>query len=393
MESTAAARNEIDVLFVVNSLSPGGTEQSTLLLAPLLRVLGVNVTMVTMKDAPHDLTDEAVAQGTPVIKLERRAFVHQVRELRSLITARRPQIVHTALFEADQLGRLASAFTGVPVISSFVSTPYDPERLRDPNLTRWKVEITRLLDAVTARLFVKRFQAVSEGAKLVNSRALHLPESRTVVTERGRDSSALGECTVERRTSVRRSLEIADRTPLILNLGRIEYSKAHVDLIAAMSVLQTVYPDATALIAGKEGAASGKVRQAIQSADAASAVRLLGHRSDIGDLLCAADVLVISSRFEGTAGVALEAMAVGTPIVSTDLPGLKGILDHERNCVLVSVGDPESIARGIQRVLGDPELAARIAAEGKREFAERFTLDASTQRLAEFYRTVCEVPK
>jgi glycosyltransferase involved in cell wall biosynthesis len=383
--------DEIDVLFVVNSLNPGGTEHSISMLAPLLREMRVRTTVVTMKDAPHDMTSEAVAAGTPVIQLRRAPFLHQLRELRALITTPPvPRVVHTSLFEADQMGRLAAAFTGVPVISSFVSTPYVDARLLDPSLTRWKVEATRVIDALTAHLFVKRFQAVSEGTKLVNARALHLAERRITVAERGRDERTLGECSAERRNRVRHSLDIADDAPLVLNLGRLEYSKAQADLVSAMALLRTTLPELVSLIAGKDGAASGSVQEAIRSADMSSRVRLLGHRSDVGDLLCAADVLVISSRFEGTAGVALEAMAVGTPIVSTDLPGLSGILEGERNCVLVRAGSPGSIAEGVRRVLSDPELAARLSREGQREFAERFTLDAAAQRLADLYRSVCE---
>jgi glycosyltransferase involved in cell wall biosynthesis len=114
---------------------------------------------------------------------------------------------------------------------------------------------------------------------------------------------------------------------------------------------------------------------------------LLGHRSDVGDLLSAADVLAISSHFEGTAGAAVEALALRTPIVSTDLEGLHGVIEHEHNAVVVPPGDPEVLAAGIARVLDDNELADRITRRGYQDFVQRFTLDAAAKRLTTLYES------
>ncbi len=377
------------VLFVIDSLTPGGTEQSTVQLAPYLRDLGIDLTIVTLKSAKHDLRDEARAAGIEVIGLRASRRGSQLRELRNLIRSREPDIVHTALFEADQLGRLAAWRSGIPVVSSFVNTPYEAVRLADPNVRRWKLLLVRSIDAFTARYFVDRFHAVSEGVKLANARALRLPSDRIEVAERGRHASLAGSCTAERRARARASLELDADSPVLLNLGRLEHQKGQADLVEATIALADRNLGCVVLIAGKEGSASESVRRALDGDHEAQAhVRLLGHRSDVVDLLCAADVLVISSRFEGTAGVALEAMAVGVPIVSTDVVGLRGILEHERNAVLVPVGNPRALAAGIERLLDDPALRARLVCAGKQDFGSRFTLDVAAQKLAAFYEGV-----
>ena len=377
------------VLYVIDSLAPGGTERSTIVLAPHLRELGVDATVVTLRSADHDLTDEAEASGIDVKRLRSGSFVGRERELRRLVRSGEFDVVHTALYSADQLGRVAAWGTGVPVVSSFVNTPYDESRLSDPNVKRWKLRAVQTVDAITGRLMVDRFHAVSEGAKVANAHALRIPEDRVTVAERGRDAAVLGSRTEERRRASRSALALPDNAQVVLNLGRQDHQKAQTILISAASILSAFHPNLVVLIAGKDGSASVDVRRSL-SVDpiAADHVRLLGHRTDIGDLLCAADVVAISSHFEGTAGAALEAMALSTPIVSTDLIGLRGVLQSDWNAVLVPWGDPGQLAAGIAGVLDDPALADRLASQGHEDFVDRFTLDAAAERLRDLYESV-----
>jgi glycosyltransferase involved in cell wall biosynthesis len=379
----------VKVMFVLDSLAPGGTEHSTVLLAGELVARGHDITIATMKAAEHELDATATASGVSVVRLHPGRFLAQVRELHGLISEQKPDVVHTALFNADQLGRLAAIGTRAPVISSFVNTPYEAARLTDPNVRRWRLRTLQLVDAITGRLLVTRFHAVSEGTKKANAAALWLRLKRVTVAERGRDTASLGERTEERRQATRAQLGIGPDTPVALNLGRLEHQKAQVDLIRAANIVRVHHPDFRLWIAGKNGSATTAVNAELDARPNWDAsIRLLGHRTDVGDLLGAADVLVISSHFEGTAGVALEAMAVGTPIVSTAVVGLEGVLEHERNAILVEVANPAALAAGIERLLDDPALAARLARAGVADFYARFTMEAGTDRLLDLYRSV-----
>jgi glycosyltransferase involved in cell wall biosynthesis len=376
------------VLSIIDSLTPGGTERSTVFLAPHLQELGVDTTIVTLRAAEHDLTPEAEESGIAVRRLESQTFLRRVRELRAIVRTGDFDLVHTALYKADQVGRVACWGTGVPVVSSFVNTPYDSSRLADPNVNKWKLRGVQLIDAFTGRFMVKQFHAVSEGTKTANAQALRIPHRRVTVAERGRDPALLGERSDERRRSARAALQVPDDAPVVLNLGRQDHQKAQSVLIAATAILLRSHPELIVLIAGKDGSASRDIQRALADDPvAASHIRLLGHRSDVGDLLSAADVLAISSHFEGTAGAAVEALALRTPIVSTDLEGLHGVIEHEHNAVVVPPGDPEVLAAGIARVLDDNELADRITRRGYQDFVQRFTLDAAAKRLTTLYES------
>ena len=166
-------------MFLINSLGGGGAERSTALVLPYLRDLGIDPTVVTLYRSEHGTDEERVrAQGFEVAVLRAGDFRGRLRELRHLLRERRPAVLHTALYDSDILGRVASWRLPVRGVSSLVSTPDDEERKKDPSLDRRKIASVQTLDAITALLFVDRIQAVSLGAANANSKALRYPMSR-----------------------------------------------------------------------------------------------------------------------------------------------------------------------------------------------------------------------
>jgi glycosyltransferase involved in cell wall biosynthesis len=377
------------VMFVIDSLGASGAEHSTAAMMPILQGRGHDVSAATLYDAGFGDEERIRDKGFDVRPLRAQSFVGRVRELRRRIRAERPDVVHTALFSGDMVGRLASWRTGTRVVSSLVNTTYDTSRTSDPNLRRWKLWTVQLIDAVTARLFVDRFHAVSEGVADVNARDLRFPRSGIDVVHRGRSRDRLGVWSSERRAAVRASLGVSPTDPVVIAVGRQEHQKAHVDLVAATERLLEAVPDVRVFIVGREGNASRALAASLERHPAAAgAITLLGHRHDVPDLLCAADVLAIPSLYEGTAGVALEAMALRCPVVCTDLAGVKGVLTHESNAVLVPVSDPTSMADALTRVLSDRLLADRLREAGVTDFEQRFTIDVAAHAMEAFYADV-----
>ena len=145
-------------------------------------------------------------------------------------------------------------------------------------------------------------------------------------------------------------------------------------------------------VAGRDGNASPDIQSALaEHPAAANRTRLLGHRDDVGDLLAAADLFVMPSKYEGTAGAALEAMAMSLPIVVTDVEGLRGVLAHDRNAVLVPVGDRAALADAILRLIDDPVHAHEIARRAKADFDDRFRLDRSVAAMIALYRRTIDM--
>ena len=376
------------VMFLLDSLGAGGAERSTAVLLPRLVALGIDVSVVTLYTAAEGSEQEVREAAVPVRVLARGNYLRRVRAMRAILRSQRPDVLHTALYAADQIGRLAAAGTPTKVISSFVNVPRT-RATTPPGKSVWKATIVNLIDAVTGHLFVDRFHAVTAGVARLYARAYRIRPAKITVIERGRDTAAFGERSQQRREQVRTSLGLGSSIPVILAAGRLEHQKAHGDLVTVMESVVQRHPEAVLLIAGREGNASHELRAQIAATPSVSQhVRLLGHRADVFDLLAAADVMALSSHYEGTAGIALEAMALGTPIVSTRLDGMEGILVHDTNALLVGIGDVPAMAAAIDRLIADPALGTRLAQASRRDFLDRFTLDRSAGRMAAFYADV-----
>ncbi len=378
------------VLFVITSLGAGGTERSTALLLPLLRSRGIEATVVCL--VRRDVGDEqtVIDGGFDVRFLGSSRFLGRVRELRSVVRDVDPALVHTAVFDADQVGRLSALGTGVPVLGSLVNTPYVAERLADPNISRAKLSLVRGIDALTARTLTSHFHAVTEGVAADAVTSLGIGPERITVVERGRDPEVLGSRSATRRSRVRAGLGLDPGAEMILAVGRQEHQKGHVHLVEALALLVHRRPDAMVVIAGRPGNATAALEDAISRTALSARVRRLGHRDDVADLLSAADVFALPSRYEGTAGAAIEALALETPVVATDLAGTRGVLVDADNARLVPVGDPPALARALAATLEDPAAAIDRARRGRALFEERFTLSGSADRMVALYAAVAE---
>jgi glycosyltransferase involved in cell wall biosynthesis len=370
------------VLYVIDSLMPGGAETSLAAMAPHLRSAGVALEVAYLQNG-WGLQPELEAAGAVLFDLSgtggRPGWFSRVKEL---ARARRPDLVHTTLFESDIVGRTAAAVAGLPVVSSLVNIAYGRQHRDDPGLRTSRVVMAQLTDAATARL-VTRFHAVSRHVADAMSRRLAIRRTRIEVIPRGRDPALLGTRTPERRSAVRSRLEIPPGTALVLAAARHERQKGLDVLIEAMPAVLRRIP-ALLLVAGREGNQSEALRGLVTRHGLEPAVRFLGARDDVADLLCAADAFAFPSRWEGLPGAVLEAMALGAPIVSADIGPVRELVD-EQHALLVPPDRPEVLAEALIAALEDRDAAAERAHAAHARFMDNFTVDRAAERMVTLY--------
>ena len=373
------------VLYVIESLGEGGTERSLAELLPPLTAAGVEAEVVCLFDR-SGAREEVAARCIPVTVLPAGGWARRMMALRRSLAVSRPDLVHTMLFRADLAGRLAAVGRGVPVLGSLVSTPYDPVRLRDPGVRRWRLARARLADAVTARWLCDHFHAVSHAAKEAAVAALGVAPERVTVIPRGRDPERLGRPSPERRRRARAALGLGEDEEVAVHAGRHEFAKGLPNLIAAVAELAPRRPRLRVWIAGREGALTGELERRIAAAGLGERVRVLGHRDDLPEVLAAADLFVFPSLYEGLPGAVIEAMALGLPVVASDIPPVREVVEPDASALLVPPGDPESLAAAIDAMLTDRARAAAFGRRGREIFEERFTLERSVKGMLELYR-------
>lgn len=160
--------------------------------------------------------------------------------------------------------------------------------------------------------------------------------------------------------------------PLVLCVGRLAPQKGYELLVAALPHLG----DAVVAVAGE-----GPLRPWLQRT--APQVRLLGSRDDVPDLLAAADVVVLPSRWEARSLTAQEAMLAGRPLVATAVGGTPGLVQD--GAVLVPPDDARALGQAVRALLDDPQRAARLGARAREVAATWPTAAQSQQQLLAAY--------
>jgi glycosyltransferase involved in cell wall biosynthesis len=379
----------VRVLHVINGLGAGGAERSLSELLPVLRDAGVDSAVACLWRKPEGVHDSVVAAGFPVHVVGSQK-ARAVRRLRGLIHGWRPDVVHTTIFEADVLGRLAAAGTPATVLTSLVNTTYDGVKVADAGLNPAKLLAVRTLDAWTARHLTDHFHAVSGAVRDSAVQHLGVARERVSVVERGRDLARLGNPSASRRRRTRAGLGLSADAQVVLNVGRQEPQKDHLTLLEAMAKLVPSRPRLTLLQAGRTGKCTPDLERAVDELGLADHVHFLGHREDVGDLHAAADVFAFPSVYEGLGGSVLEAMAMRTPIVVSDASALVEVVEGGRGGLVVPVGDSSALAVSIARLLDEPETASALREQAHEIFLDGFTLERSAGRMVQLYRSLAE---
>jgi glycosyltransferase involved in cell wall biosynthesis len=377
----------IKLLYLINGLGPGGAERSLVEMLPFFRAAGIETTVVCLRDRKHN-ADAAVREQCSLRYLNARAMRGWVPELRRLVRELQPNLIHTTIFEADLAGRLAAAGTGVPVLTSIVNTAYDPVRLGDPNVRRWALLFSRELDGLTARRLTTHFHAITEAVKESAVRALRLRPERITVIPRGRDAGRLGSATPERKREARHRLGLDPEASIIVNVGRQEYQKGQSYLLEAMATVVGVHPRARLLIVGREGHATPGLQAKLAEHGLEGHVDFVGFRTDIPDFLAAADIFAFPSLYEGLGGAVIEAMALGLPVVASEIGPLREVVEHDGSGYLFAPGEPAELARRLISLIEHPETASRFGNRGRVLFEEKFTIARNAERMIELYRSI-----
>ena len=219
---------------------------------------------------------------------------------------------------------------------------------------------------------IGRFVAAEEGC----------PRAKMVLIPNGVREDALRPAGDGR--AKRRELGLPPDTPVIGAVSRLAWKKGIRHLIEATPHILESSPNAHVVIAG-----DGPLRAELEANADALGVRdrvlFLGSRSDTIELMAAFDVFVLPSVVEGMSNALLEAMAVGRPVVVTDVGGNPEVAVDGETGLVVPPADPPQLAASIVKLLEAPELAAEMGAAGRRRVLEHYQIDVMTRRIEALY--------
>lgn len=189
------------------------------------------------------------------------------------------------------------------------------------------------------------------------------------------------------RAVVRAGLGAAPDDVCLLAVASLHRRKGLDVLLAALADLSQrgLRPSLWVAGEGPEGATLERLAEQLELADR---VRWLGRRDDVADLLAAADLFVLPSRREGLGVAALEAMALGRPLVASAVGGLGEAVRDGETGLLVPPDDAAALAGALARLLRDPELRRRLGEAGPPRIARRYAADAMVEAYERVYEEV-----
>ena len=263
-------------------------------------------------------------------------------------------------------------------VPRLVRTEHLPDVITDPGQRRHHAEGVALVD---------RIVCVSAAAA-ASFAAAGIPADRLAVIRNG-----LWERPPSRsRGAVRAALGADASQPVVLTTARFTPQKDHAALIDALPAVLAVHPALRVWLAG-HGPLEDELRRQVAQRGLADVVRFLGQRDDVPDLLAAADLFVLPSRFEGLPLAALEAMAAALPVVATRVGGTdEAVLDGVTGR-LVPPGDPQALGAAIAASLSRPAEAARLGAAGRERFGGAFTASRMADETARLYEALGVAPQ
>jgi glycosyltransferase involved in cell wall biosynthesis len=375
----------VRVFNVITKLSAGGAQETVLRYCSRLDKTRWRATLVAgSDDSPEgSLVGEANRLGVVQIVLpslrrdvrpwaDLRAFVEMVR----LFRCERPDIVHTHSSKAGLLGRLAARVAGIPVI---VHTVHGWSFHDDmPRIARCiAIAIERLAARWSSALVVVTRRDEEVGLE----ERIGYPEQYALIRS-GIEVNAYDHSPGAKRRA-RALLGLREGVPLVGTVTRLSRQKDPSALLGAIRRVVDSRPDAHCVIVG-DGPLRHAVETSVERLGLRHHVTLLGHRDDVAALLPGLDVFVLSSRWEGLPRVVVEAMAAGVPVVATDAGGVAEVVENDRSGVLVPVGDVDGLASGVLRILEEPGLGTRLAAEASRQ-VKQFDSTEMIDRLEDLY--------
>lgn len=321
------------MLFVINHLRRGGAETQLLGVVGAAVEAGHDVRIATLL-AGNDFEDRVSALGVEVLSPREDSGSWSLRHLWWLARRARewrPDVTVAFLLQATLFTRALNIW----VRPSRKVSSMRNERLESALRSLFYRWTCRADDCVVAN-------SASAAARLRESKTVPVSTPLTVVYN-GLDARALREQNTVSRDHVRETLGVPESAILFLGVGRLSSQKNWALLARALASVPD--DDRVAVVAGT-GELEADLRTLAEELGVGRRLSFVGLRNDVADLMIAADCLVLTSDYEGTPNVVLEAMALGLSVIATDVGACRELLTRPDD-VIVPPGDEQAFATAL----------------------------------------------
>lgn len=327
---------------LIDGFSNAGAQRLVAYFAGQARINGVKVTAVGLNEPKSRvICDELERQGAriEIFPAKKLSDLKRVGRLARFLRSEKFDVIQTHLSYANILGSAAGRIAGIPVVATLHTSNYKNQFYR-PVVFRTEMAMLRFASA--------KVIAVAKAVADVYRPFLGGKEIAVIPNP----VQPVPEISKQQRIEIRSQFLPGQEAPLLIAVGRLTAPKGYTDMLRAFEEVLAIHADARLIIAGA-GEEYNRLKKLIEEPALAGKVFLLGERQDVPKLLCASDIFLSASYWEGMPVSVLEAMSAGLAVVATKVGGVPEIL--EGRGLLVPPHEPEIMAGQIISLLADPD--------------------------------------
>lgn len=343
------------IAFYIGSLHKGGAERVFVNLAEYFLNQDYQVLMVTqyqyreeeeymLVKGIHRVISDITPQETTNSRIVN--FVRRVRKLHRIWKEERPDLVLSCVGKNNFMTIVTTMFTKTKPVVSVVGEAKEEY----PN--RVMKMLANILFPFASGVILQTERSRGFFSKRVGETAVILPNSLNPLFIR--------------------PMYAGEREKRIVSVGRLDANKNHEMIIRAFAKLAKKYPAHTLAIYG-EGELREHLQELIASLGLSARVFLPGVIPNVAEEIEKASMFLLVSYSEGVSNALIEAMALGLPVIATDVPsgGTVELIRHGENGLIIPVGDEEALAGAMDKLLSEPDFARRLGSEAYK-LQERF---------------------
>jgi glycosyltransferase involved in cell wall biosynthesis len=366
------------ILHIVEDLKVGGLEKMLASIVLSLDKSKYDVQVWCLARGGY-IAQALIAQGISLRLLNMDSYYCplQIVALARLMKKEQFHIIHTHGYFASTFGRFAAIMAGIPVVITHVHSTYYDYGKRNLLIERFLSYFTDMIICISQA--VETFVTVNER---ISKKKTCLIYNAVVPPDHLLNDHL--------RKQMRASLGLDAEAIVIAVVASLTANKGHGILLTAFEEAFRNHPSIRLLVVG-DGPLRDQFETATRQLMIDQAVVFTGIRQDVFALLQTSDIFVLPSQYREGLGVALiEAMAVGLPVIGTDLGGIPEVIEDGENGFLVSPGSSKQLAEALKKLVNDQALRTGMGRRGRQMYEEKFTLPRMIQQIEALYDHLLE---
>ncbi len=313
----------------------------------------------------------------------------------------KPAIVHQFSIKPVIYGTIAARLARVPlIVNTIPGLGYAFSEMKNKrNILR---NIILLLYRLASRYSDFMFFQNEEDQRFFIHHKIVIKDNTSVIPGSGVDTQNYSQDKIDKNilNQIKKKLEYKPDQILILMVSRMLYDKGIAELVECSERIKKMNPDVRFLLAGPLDPSNPAhiPLEVIKQWQKENKIEYLGRRPDIRELIGLTDIVVFPSYYgEGMPRFLLEAASMGKPIITTNIPGCRDIVENGENGILVPVKDVESLAGAVTKLINTPELRRTMGEtsreRAKKEFDESFVIDQTLRVYMQLIRERLKMKK